>query len=49
MSDTAAGRPNPGSVFRDNIVLNNQYGVIGNPATQGGRKFPDVWEPAGFR
>jgi hypothetical protein len=27
---TAAGRPNPGFVFQNNIVLHNQYGFIGD-------------------
>jgi hypothetical protein len=46
---TAAGRPDPGLVFRDNIVLNNQYGVIGDGTAPGAATLRSYFPGAVFR
>lgn len=46
---TAAGRPSPGFVFRDNIVLNNAYGVAGDGTAPGAATLRAYFPGAVFR
>lgn len=46
---TAAGRPNPGFVFRDNIVIQNQYGVVGDGTAPGSPTLQAYFPGAVFR
>jgi hypothetical protein len=46
---TAAGRPSPGFVFQDNLVLHNEYGVIGDGTGRGRSTLERYFPGAVFR
>ncbi len=46
---TVSGRPNPGFVFRDNLVFQNQYGVIGDGTAPGSPTLQAYFPGALFR
>ncbi|MFI5007078.1 MAG: hypothetical protein ACHQKZ_06535 [Solirubrobacterales bacterium] len=46
---TVSGRPNPGFAFRDNLVFQNQYGVIGDGTAPGSPTLQTYFPGALFR